>query len=50
MSWDWSSPIALGIFLLMCGGTVVLLGIAAAVAVSGSTRRAIPGSSNNRRR
>jgi len=34
MSWDWSSPIALGFFLLMCGGTVVLLGIAAAVASS----------------
>jgi hypothetical protein len=36
MSWDWSSPIALGVFLLMCGGTVVLLGLAAAVASSGA--------------
>jgi hypothetical protein len=37
MTWDWSSPIALGLFLLMCGGTVVLLGIAAAVAQSGAS-------------
>ncbi|HEX5448127.1 MAG TPA: hypothetical protein VFW90_02930 [Candidatus Saccharimonadales bacterium] len=34
MSWDWSSPIALGIFFLLCGGTVVLLGIGAAIASS----------------
>ncbi len=45
MSWDWSSPIALGIFLLMCGGTVVLIGLGASLAASsarwtsGSNRR-----------
>jgi hypothetical protein len=38
MSWDWSSPIALGVFLLMCGGTAVLLGLAAAIVSSGARR------------
>ncbi|HEX5447632.1 MAG TPA: hypothetical protein VFW90_00265 [Candidatus Saccharimonadales bacterium] len=47
MSWDWSSPIALGLFVLMCGGAVLLLGIAAAVA-SSSARWALP--PGNRRR
>jgi hypothetical protein len=36
MSWDWSSPIALGLFILMCGGAVLLLGIGAAIASSGA--------------
>ncbi len=49
MSWDWSSPIALGIFLLMCGGTLVLVGITAAVA-SSSARWAMPATTKNRRR
>lgn len=26
--WSWGSPIALGLFLLMVAGTVVLLGVA----------------------
>jgi len=47
MSWDWSSPIALGLFLLMCGGAVLLVGIAAAVASSGTSWLT---SGNNRRR
>ena len=34
MSWDWSSPIAMGLFLLMCGGTVVLLGLGISLAAS----------------
>lgn len=34
MSWDWNSPIALGIFLIEAAGAVLLLGIAAAVAAS----------------
>jgi len=48
MSWDWSSPIALGLFLLMCGGTILLLGIAAAVA--SSSAKWTGASANNRRR
>ncbi|HSX17748.1 MAG TPA: hypothetical protein VLE51_00075 [Candidatus Saccharimonadales bacterium] len=31
MAWDWSSPVALGLFVLMCGGALLLLGIALAV-------------------
>ncbi len=34
MSWDWSSPIALGLFLIMCGGTVLLICVGAAIAAS----------------
>lgn len=34
MSWDWNSPIALGLFLLMCGGTVVLVGVGVSAAAS----------------
>ncbi|HET9850509.1 MAG TPA: hypothetical protein VFP35_02700 [Candidatus Saccharimonadales bacterium] len=34
MSWSWSSPIALGLFLLMCGGTAVLVGIGISAAAS----------------
>jgi hypothetical protein len=33
--WSWSSPIALGLFLLMVGGTVVLLATALAVMSQG---------------
>lgn len=32
MTWDWNSPIALGLFLIMAGVTVVLL--AASVAIT----------------
>jgi len=32
MSWDWSSPIALGLFLLMAGVTLVMACVALAVA------------------
>jgi hypothetical protein len=42
MSWDWSSPIALGLFLIMAAVAVVFLGYAVAVATSGvriGTRR-----------
>ncbi len=31
MTWDWSSPIALGLFLLMAGVAAVLLATALAV-------------------
>jgi hypothetical protein len=31
MSWDWSSPIALGLFLLMA--SVALVGVSVAIAV-----------------
>ena len=37
MTWDWSSPIALGLFLLMAGGTLVLVSMAIAV-VSGKAK------------
>jgi hypothetical protein len=48
MTWDWSSPIALGIFLLMCGGTILLLGIAIAVASSSARWTSVSGSSRRR--
>ena len=32
MSWDWSSPIALGLFLIMAGGSLVLVSAALAIA------------------
>ena len=31
MTWDWSSPIALGLFIIMAGVGVVLLSFALAV-------------------
>lgn len=31
MDWTWSSPIALGLFLLMCGVALVMLATAVAV-------------------
>lgn len=31
MDWTWSSPIALGLFALMAGASLVLLGIAIAL-------------------
>jgi len=37
MFWTWSSPVALGLFLLMAGATLVLLGVAVAV-VSGKAK------------
>lgn len=37
MSWDWSSPIALGLFFLMAGGALVLLSAAVAI-VSGKAK------------
>ena len=37
MTWDWSSPVALGLFLLMAGLAVVLLAVAIAV-VSGKAK------------
>lgn len=50
MSWDWSSPIALGLFLLMCGGTVVLIGLGVALMSAGGAKvmSVMPG--NTRRR
>lgn len=46
MSWDWSSPIALGLFILMCGGAAVLVGAALAIAASSARWARLP----NRRR
>ncbi len=37
MDWTWSSPVALGLFLLMVGVFLVLLGVAVAV-VSGNAK------------
>ncbi len=37
MDWTWSSPVALGLFLLMAGLAVVLLAVAIAV-VSGKAK------------
>lgn len=37
MSWDWSSPIALGLFVLMVGGGLVLASAAIAI-VSGKAK------------
>lgn len=37
MTWDWSSPVAIGLFALMVGGTLVLLGVAVAL-VSGKAK------------
>ncbi|MBI2591973.1 hypothetical protein HYW36_00640 [Candidatus Saccharibacteria bacterium] len=37
MEWTWDSPIALGLFLLMVGTTLVLVGVAIAV-VSGKAK------------
>jgi len=48
MTWDWSSPIALGLFLLMCGGTILLFGIAAAVASSSARWANVSGNSRKR--
>ncbi|MGH7156701.1 MAG: hypothetical protein ACREGG_01115 [Candidatus Saccharimonadales bacterium] len=31
MSWDWSSPIALGLFVIMVGGGLVLVSVALAI-------------------
>lgn len=40
---DWSQPIGLGLFIVMCGMTLVLLGVATWVvshsAIPGPTRR-----------
>lgn len=32
MSWDWGSPIALGLFIIMAAGGLVLASIASAIA------------------
>lgn len=50
MSWDWSSPIALGLFLLMAGGAVVLVGVAIAVVSAGGAKvmSAVPGTRRRR--
>jgi len=37
MTWDWSSPIALGLFLIMAGVAVVFLSMAIAI-VSGRAK------------
>lgn len=37
MEWTWSSPVALGLFVLMCGAGLVLLGVAIAL-VSGNAK------------
>jgi hypothetical protein len=46
MSWDWSSPIALGLFILMCGGAVVLVGLGIALMSAGGAKvmSVMPGS------
>ena len=31
MDWTWNSPIALGLFLLLCGATLMMLAMAVAV-------------------
>ena len=31
MDWTWNSPVALGLFLLMAGASLVLLGVAIAL-------------------
>jgi hypothetical protein len=31
MTWDWSSPVALGLFVMMSGVGLVLLGVAVAI-------------------
>ena len=31
MTWDWSSPVALGLFVLMAGAGLVLLGVSIAL-------------------
>ncbi len=36
MDWTWSSPIAFGLFLLMAGGALVLLGLAISLAAGSS--------------
>lgn len=38
MTWDWNSPIALGLFILMCGGAVVLVGFGIALMTAGSAK------------
>jgi hypothetical protein len=38
MSWDWNSPIALGLFILMCGGAVVLVGLGIGLMTAGSAK------------
>ncbi len=37
MDWTWHSPVALGLFLLLVGGTLVLMAVAVAV-VSGKAK------------
>jgi hypothetical protein len=44
MSWDWSSLIALSLFLLMCDGYRMLLGNGAAVASSSARSASRSGS------
>jgi hypothetical protein len=36
MSWDWSSPIALGLFVFMCGAAILLVCVGAGIAAMGS--------------
>lgn len=31
MTWDWSSPVAIGLFVLLCGGAIMLASIGFAV-------------------
>jgi hypothetical protein len=38
MTWDWNSPIALGLFIIMCGGAFVLVGIGIGFMAAGSAR------------
>jgi hypothetical protein len=47
MTWDWSSPIALGLFVLMCGGAIMLVCIGAGIASSGARWASSP--TRNRR-
>lgn len=37
MTWDWSSPVAIGLFALMVGGALVLFASAVAI-VSGKAK------------
>lgn len=36
MEWDWGAPVAVGLFLLMAGGTMVLTSIAIALFTGGA--------------
>ena len=51
MTWDWNSPIALGLFILMCGGAVVLVGLGIALMSAGGARvmSVLPGNNSRRR-